>query len=203
MLSPLLYGNHISLAHVDEAAVCAAQSSPAKCGAAGASGSHRGQRASASEGVLPAPASSLALLMSALWFPLPSHPPSLQHRQVHACSLISLNGCLSPSPPRFPSSGGPNADVVSALWLSGALLFITAPFQEQSASLEAGCSCNHRDTARCCLIAIPHFDLLQCAQTQHLHLNPLLREQRESGIRLWDLYGGFINIGWFLPWFPQ
>lgn len=130
------------------------QCSPARCGDPRPRILRRNHRASASQGMFLAPVSPLALLMPALWFSLPSHPPHSRHGHAHACSLVSLHCCHVTLLSSLTLFLGPKADVVFVLRFSEALLFITASFQEQGTSPEAELCWSHRDTSVGYLIAI-------------------------------------------------
>lgn len=145
-----------------------------------------------------APGSSILICLPdvSLLCPTPLTPPSLQHRHVHACSLISLNGCLSPLPPCLPSSWAPKQMWVLRCGFQG-LCSLLLPLSRNKAP--AGSWAQLQSQGHCTVLphCHPPFDLLQCVQIQHLRLNSPLREQRESWIMLWDLWSDLINIGWF------
>lgn len=168
-------------------------SSPAKCGDPRPQILHRSHRVSAAEGVLLAPhwpAWRQPVVSATLT------SPSLQHRHVHACSLISLNGCLSPFSPAHPLPGPQSRCGFCSVVCRGSAPYY-CPFAGTKRKPGSWAELQSQGHLAVLPRCHPPFDLLQRAQIQHVRLSSPPREQTELWMTLQDLYSGFINFGQF------
>lgn len=190
----MIHVNHMSLVHRNEIARVP-HSSPAKCGAPGLRAFTEalgcllpGASSGSQHPHLPSCCQPCGLI--------PRTPPSLP---AQTCSCLLLNSILNGSQATFLSLLtlflGPKADVLFVLWFSGALVFITAPFQEQSTSPEAGLSCSHRD-----LTVLPpcHPALISNSLPSGMCASTLLLENKQNHELYCKIYiADLINFGHF------